>query len=162
MMQQQPPLPPLPQVSYVYPNESSHRSHQHQQSLQQNIQNNHQNQNQSYGMSRHALHAISAVPKPKLTNDWVQYRKSEPVKQSLNSHWLIQEAEQRRIEQMNNVRSKNIANTGKNGNKKPLPDSVIQTLTQRAQNMGMGEKKRFDFYLSIQNKRIIKIMINLF
>lgn len=81
-------------------------------------------------MTRHALMQISAVPKPKLTNDWVQFRKSEPVKSSINSHWLIQEAEQRRIEQMNNVRS--------GVGKKPLPEVVIQTLTQRVQNMGLG------------------------
>jgi F-box protein 20 len=94
----------------------------------------HHSTNNVYGnMTRHALMQISAVPKPKLTNDWVQYRKSEPVKPSINSHWLIQEAEQRRIEQMNNVRS----NSGSN-NKKPLPESVIQTLTQRVQNMGLG------------------------
>jgi F-box protein 20 len=84
-------------------------------------------------MTRHALMQISAVPKPKLTNDWVQFRKSEPVKPSLNSHWLIQEAEQRRIEQMNNVRS-----NGTGNGKRPLPESVIQTLTQRVQNMGLG------------------------
>jgi hypothetical protein len=86
-------------------------------------------------MTRHALMQISAVPKPKLTNDWVQFRKSEPVKPSLNSHWLIQEAEQRRIEQMNNVRSNG---TGNMVGKRPLPESVIQTLTQRVQNMGLG------------------------
>lgn len=93
----------------------------------------HHNNNVYSNMTRHALMQISAVPKPKLTNDWVQFRKSEPVKPSINSHWLIQEAEQRRIEQMNNVRS-----NGVNGNKKPLPESVIQTLTQRVQNMGLG------------------------
>lgn len=90
----------------------------------------HHNNNVYSNMTRQALMQISAVPKPKLTNDWVQFRKSEPSKPSINSHWLIQEAEQRRIEQMNNVRGAN--------NKKPLPESVIQTLTQRVQNMGLG------------------------
>ena len=90
----------------------------------------HHNNNVYSNMTRNALMQISAVPKPKLTNDWVQFRKSEPSKPSINSHWLIQEAEQRRIEQMNNVRG--------NSNKKPLPESVIQTLTQRVQNMGLG------------------------
>ena len=84
------------------------------------------NNNHIYGnMTRNALMQISAVPKPKLTNDWVQ-RKSEPVKPSLSSHWLLQEAEQRRIEQMNNVR------------KKPLPDAVIQTIQQRVIDLGIG------------------------
>lgn len=96
----------------------------------------HHHINNVYGnMTRHALMQISAVPKPKLTNDWIQFRKSEPAtKPSINSHWLIQEAEQRRIEQMNNVR----ANGAGNASKKPLPESVIQTLTQRVQNMGLG------------------------
>lgn len=93
----------------------------------------HNNKNVYGNMTRHALMQISAVPKPKLTNDWVQFRKSEPAsKPSINSHWLIQEAEQRRIEQMNNVRANGAAC------KKPLPESVIQTLTQRVQNMGLG------------------------
>ena len=95
----------------------------------------HSNNNVYSNMTRHALMQISAVPKPKLTNDWVQFRKSEPVKPSLNSHWLIQEAEQRRIEQLNNVRSNGTVN---GNNKRPLPESVIQTLTQRVQNMGLG------------------------
>lgn len=85
--------------------------------------------NNIYGnMTRNALMQISAVPKPKLTNDWIQYRKSEPVKPSLNSHWLLQEAEQRRIEQLNNVR------------KKPnsLPEAVIQTIQQRVIDLGIG------------------------
>lgn len=95
----------------------------------------HHNNNAYSNMTRHALMQISAVPKPKLTNDWVQFRKSEPApKASINSHWLIQEAEQRRIEQMNNVRT----NGASNASKKPLPESVIQTLTQRVQNMGLG------------------------
>lgn len=93
----------------------------------------HHNNNVYSNMTRHALMQISAVPKPKLTNDWVQFRKSEPSKTSINSHWLIQEAEQRRIEQLNNNRL-----NGVNGSKKPLPESVIQTLTQRVQNMGLG------------------------
>lgn len=93
----------------------------------------HHHSNVYNNMTRHALMQISAVPKPKLTNDWVQFRKSEPVKPSINSHWLIQEAEQRRIEQLNNVRS-----NGVSGSKKPLPESIIQSLTQRVQNMGLG------------------------
>lgn len=97
---------------------------------------NHNNNGSSSNMTRHALMKISAVPKPKLTNDWIQYRKSEPVKQSINSHWLIHEAEQRRIEQMNNVRPN--GNVVNNTNKKPLPDPIIQALTQRVQNVGLG------------------------
>lgn len=119
------------------------QQHLHRNSLN-NISNNSSNSssnnnsnsnNNIYGnMTRHALMQISAVPKPKLTNDWVQYRKSEPVKPSLNSHWLIQEAEQRRIEQMNNVRS----NAGSCSSKKPLPESIIQTITQRVVDLGIG------------------------
>jgi F-box protein 20 len=116
--QQSPPIPPPPSTSHI-----------------------HRNNEQIYGnMSRNALMQISAVPKPKLTNDWIQYRKSEPSKPSLNSHWLIQEAEQRRIEQMNNVRSSTssaaLLNASKS--KKPLPDAVIQTIQQRIVDLGIG------------------------
>lgn len=121
-------------------------------------------------MTRHTLHALSATPKPKLTNDWVQHRRSEhsqdlyqdvyrqkdpylrqvnrmseswalnqqkrksdPLGFDYNSHWLIQEAEQRRLEQQRGVKSTT---------KKPLPDSVIQTITQRVQSLGIGERRR--------------------
>lgn len=110
------------------------QQHIHRSSMS-NVNNNNSNNNNVYSnMTRHALMEISAVPKPKLTNDWVQYRKSEPVKPSLNSHWLIQEAEQRRIEQLNNVRT----NAGSCSNKKPLPESIIQTITQRVVDLGIG------------------------
>lgn len=95
--------------------------------------------NNIYGngnMTRNALMQISAVPKPKLTNDWIQYRKSEPVKPSLSSHWLLQEAEQRRIEQLNNVR------------KKPLPDAVIQTIQQRVIDLGIGSNVNKRYFLT--------------
>ncbi|CRK91626.1 CLUMA_CG005279, isoform B [Clunio marinus] len=116
----------------------------------------HHSNNVYNNMTRHALMQISAVPKPKLTNDWVQYRKSEPVKPSINSHWLIQEAEQRRIEQMNNVRSNGVAANG--NSKKPLPESVIQTLTQRVQNMGLGVNvnKRYTIFDSKQMPPIVQ------
>lgn len=135
-------------------------------------------------MSKHTLHSLSATPKPRFTNDWVQHSRNnnntneqlhtdlhqetkmshyqntnvinnnnnskkrmsewippshqQPFHQKRNSepfnyqnHWLIQEAEQRRLE--SGVRS---------SNRKPLPDSVIQTITQRVQNLGIGERRR--------------------
>lgn len=159
-------------------------------------------------MSRHTLHALSAVPKPKLTDVWVQQqatttgrksepmatnnkyfsvqrkglltdqerlsgepwiaRKSEPPKGlGYGKHWLIQEAEQRRLDQQRGVRpAPNPQNWpiksaghlhrksmpdmsgggGGAGEKKPLPDAVINTLTQRVQNRihggVVGDKKR--------------------
>jgi len=123
-------------------------------------------------MTKHTLHALSAAPKPKLTHDWVQHRRSEQfndVYQNLNrsrdpclrqtsvsrnsdtwvqnqqkrrsdpqgdnykNHWLIQEAEQRRLDQQRGV---------KNAHRKPLPDSVIQTITQRVQSLKLGERRR--------------------
>lgn len=140
-----------------------------------------------YGnMSRNTLHALSAVPKPKYHNGWVQQqqqhqhppsktnpteyynrnsysgtdesflrrstskerlgdtwlalqmqkRKSDPQGFNYNKHWLIQEAEQRRIEQQRGVngnRPSVIQRRGSNDNK-PLPESIIETLTQRVQN----------------------------
>lgn len=129
-------------------------------------------------MSKHTLHALSATPKPRLTNDWVQHPRSEQLHTDLNdyqntninnnnnknrmsdlwmspqshqqkrktdpqavnyqNHWLIQEAEQRRLDQQRGVRS---------SNRKPLPDSVIQTITQRVQSMGIGERRRYVIYV---------------
>ncbi|XP_059622169.1 LIM domain only protein 7 [Phlebotomus argentipes] len=144
-----------------------------------------------YGnMSRHTLHALSAVPKPKLTDGWVQQnrkseptekyypiprkndfvkagtreritndsswiaaRKSEPRGFSYGKHWLIQEAEQRRIDQQLGVKPTLTQQNGwgtaqrrsSGGDGKPLPDSVIQTLTQRVQNrMSVNERRRLE------------------
>lgn len=156
--------------------------------------------NQPGNMSRHTLHALSAVPKPKLTDVWVQQqattvaRISEPnnnkyfpiqrkgpitVSQERMSngggeqwiaarksdapkglgygkHWLVQEAEQRRLDQQRGVRPtpnpQNWPIKGASqqhmhrksmpdisGDKKPLPDAVINTITQRLQSrMSVG------------------------
>lgn len=151
-------------------------------------------------MTRHTLHALSATPKPKLTNDWVQHRRSEhshhqqqsqqqqsdlyqdiyrqkdpylrqanrmsdawlqnqqkrksdPLGGGYSNHWLIQEAEQRRIEQQRGV---------KNTAKKPLPDSVIQTITQRVQSLGIGERRRWDSTFKPRTKQNLIFEINFF
>lgn len=143
-------------------------------------------------MTRNALHALSATPKPKyndawihnkkeypenkstIENGWVSYqqkRKSVPDTFSYNNHWLVQEAEQRRIEQQRGLRNTNNGwtrginnnnvgvppNTQTFGSKdnKPLPDAVIQTLTQRVQSKGIGERKRFEeSHSSVPNLQI--------
>ncbi|XP_055902435.1 uncharacterized protein LOC129938734 isoform X5 [Eupeodes corollae] len=146
-------------------------------------------------MSRNALHALSATPKPKyndawvhtkrefaenksVENGWVSYqqkRKSVPDTFSYNNHWLVQEAEQRRIEQQRGLRNTNtngwtrgVSNNNNNNigvppntqpggckDNKPLPDAVIQTLTQRVQSKGIGERKRFeDAHASVPNHQI--------
>lgn len=154
--------------------------------------------NGSYSnMTRHTLHALSAVPKPKFQDTWAhnsnyentqengwnsnrdyidpaaepyirpknkepigdswlslqQKRRSDPQNFNYNKHWLIQEAEQRRLDQarrsngyttngdwsqLNN--NKIIPRKGSSDNK-PLPEAVIQTLTQRVQNK-LSDKKR--------------------
>lgn len=153
--------------------------------------------NGSYSnMSRHTLHALSAVPKPKFQDTWAhnsnyentqengwnsnrdyidptaepyirpknkepigdswlslqQKRRSDPQNFNYNKHWLIQEAEQRRIDQARRSNgytngdwsqlngSKIIPRKGSSDNK-PLPEAVIQTLTQRVQNK-LSDKKR--------------------
>lgn len=62
-------------------------------------------------MSRHALHALSAAPKSKLitTDSWIQSQpppklmlKTNYNRENYNQHWLIQEAEERRLSQANN------------------------------------------------------------
>ncbi|XP_018047704.1 PREDICTED: uncharacterized protein LOC108686761 isoform X3 [Atta colombica] len=101
-------------------------------------------------MSRQTLQALSAVPRPRIVqgDQWVQRRKSD-VPRGANDvnyqHWLIQEAEQRRINERNQrspARKSQSHVTGTSvpynapirTDSKPLPDSIIQTLTQRVQS----------------------------
>ncbi|XP_044574866.1 titin homolog isoform X3 [Cotesia glomerata] len=103
-------------------------------------------------MTKQTLNALSAVPRTRIVkNDqWVQRRKSDGprvISQDLNyQHWLIQEAEQRRINEKNqrsppqrkpqqHVTGTSVPyTTSYKSEGKPLPDSIIQTLTQRIQN----------------------------
>ncbi|XP_011302556.1 interaptin isoform X2 [Fopius arisanus] len=100
-------------------------------------------------MTKQTLQALSAVPRTRIVkNDqWVQRRKSDGprVTQDFNyQHWLIQEAEQRRINEKNQrtpARKPHMTGTSvlytatsAKPDGKPLPDSIIQTLTQRIQN----------------------------
>ncbi|XP_044312975.1 uncharacterized protein LOC108043908 isoform X2 [Drosophila rhopaloa] len=147
------PMPPRPSGP-GYPVPASAAAAYHHQSAQ-NLSN----------MSRNTLLALSATPKPKYTDGWVQVqqrksydshqvndpawlsaqqqkRKSMPDYGGAlynNNHWLLQEAEQRRIEQLNRRSMPASKSMGK-----PLPDSIIQTLTERVQSKGIGERKRFD------------------
>nr|XP_032522242.1 myosin-2 heavy chain isoform X2 [Danaus plexippus plexippus] len=59
-------------------------------------------------MSRHTLQVLSAAPTPKLisNSEWMQARPQPRQKQNnynYNQHWLIQEAEQRRIQEQRAV-----------------------------------------------------------
>lgn len=60
-----------------------------------------------------------------------------------NRHWFVQEAEQRRIEQQANIHHTSGFPQNKNANRKSLPESVIQTITQRVQNLGIGTDRRW-------------------
>ncbi|EFA11200.1 LIM and calponin homology domains-containing protein 1 isoform X1 [Tribolium castaneum] len=82
-------------------------------------------------LSRHSLQALSAVPKNRHlpVDNWIQPRQN--VDKNAKQHWLIQEAELRRISEQKNAASRNWQQPRQ---EKHLPDSVIQTLTQRAQN----------------------------
>ncbi|XP_065355212.1 probable serine/threonine-protein kinase DDB_G0282963 isoform X2 [Calliphora vicina] len=164
---------------------------QQQQQQQQVVSNAAVTANQSLypgNMSRNTLHALSATPKPKYTDGWVQVQQRKSYDSNLandpawlsayqqkrksmpdtyhgynqNNHWLIQEAEQRRlseqqqqqqqrrtvtsnttsIHQSNNKLSNGSALLSSSTNGKPLPDSIIQTLTERVQSKGIGERKR--------------------
>ncbi|XP_022815313.1 LIM domain only protein 7 isoform X1 [Spodoptera litura] len=55
-------------------------------------------------MTRHTLQALSAAPTPKLISntDWMQARNRKPANYNYNQHWLIQEAEQRRLDEQRN------------------------------------------------------------
>lgn len=142
-------------------------------------------------MTKHTLHALSATPKPKFQDAWVQpsrhsvhrqsdwkeqprvtdawltvqqqKRRSEPAPTfNYNQHWLIQEAEQRRIDQLRGLRQPPTTHNHNHSNhlvamtpamlsaspiqrngstdNKPLPDAIIQSLTQRVHSRGLGKK----------------------
>ncbi|XP_068619865.1 A-kinase anchor protein 9 isoform X2 [Battus philenor] len=59
---------------------------------------------QYHPMTRHTLQALSAAPTPKLISnaDWMQARSRKPANYNYHQHWLIQEAEHRRIEEHKN------------------------------------------------------------
>ncbi|XP_049783513.1 uncharacterized protein LOC126184904 isoform X2 [Schistocerca cancellata] len=118
---------------------------------QKDFQSSGTNHIQGQQMTRQTLQALSAVPRPRLipTDNWIQAkRKPESKRGTFNSqHWLIQEAEQRRIteqQQRNAMASQKMPTSQLSQpllwmhqqpqQKKPLPDSVINTLTQRVQN----------------------------
>ncbi|KAL4717313.1 hypothetical protein ACJJTC_017200, partial [Scirpophaga incertulas] len=52
-------------------------------------------------MTRHTLQALSAAPTPKLisNSEWMQRQPRKPPSYNYHHHWLIQEAEQRRIDE---------------------------------------------------------------
>ncbi|CAK1593648.1 unnamed protein product [Parnassius mnemosyne] len=59
---------------------------------------------QYHPMTRHTLQALSAAPTPKLISntDWMQARSRKPANYNYHQHWLVQEAEHRRIEEQRN------------------------------------------------------------
>lgn len=112
-------------------------------------------------MSRQTLQALAAAPKPRLNDSWLQPRRNP--KPNNYQHWLVQEAEQRRITEHHQRQAvpprrpvpppPQQQQWGGGGGSpqytnwqpprtspaqprsdKPLPDAIIQTLTQRVQN----------------------------
>ncbi|KAL1493264.1 hypothetical protein ABEB36_011349 [Hypothenemus hampei] len=79
-------------------------------------------------LTKPSLKALSAIPRNRHTNSWIA-----PIptaeRQNCNQHWVIQEAERRRLADQS---KSNWKTSGKQ--EKPLPDSVIETITQRVQN----------------------------
>lgn len=164
-------------------------------------------------MTKLTLHALSAVPKPKLQDGWIQQkqadarrksdyvntdnylrtcangsnkdqrvsdtwlamsqqqqqlqlnkRKSESnVPYNYNQHWLIQEAEQRRIDQQRGLRpaptngwNNSIIQRKGSSDNKPLPDAIIQTLTQRVHSRGLlADRKKL---VTVASKHKHKIL----
>ncbi|XP_050737726.1 bromodomain-containing protein 4-like isoform X12 [Eriocheir sinensis] len=54
-------------------------------------------------MSKQTLLALSAIPKPRLTDNESWIKKKEGQKRDYSKHWLHQEAEQRRLEQQDRI-----------------------------------------------------------
>ncbi|XP_013166050.1 PREDICTED: uncharacterized protein LOC106116687 isoform X1 [Papilio xuthus] len=82
---------------------------------------------QYYPMTRHTLQALSAAPTPKLISntDWLQARSRHPANYNYHQHWLIQEAEHRRIEEHKNKMRANQRHSYHDGHSVPhVPHSV--------------------------------------
>jgi F-box protein 20 len=118
-------------------------------------------------LSRQTLQALSAVPRSRfISNDmWMQAKKKPENQRSGGresaynyQHWLIQEAEHRRITEQQQRTAATPRKTSpphlypntpswntlqpQPRQEKPLPDAIIQTLTQRVQNrVGMLDSK---------------------
>lgn len=85
-------------------------------------------------LTKPSLKALSAVPRNRHTDNWIT-PKANPEVKSYNQHWVFQEAELRRIqEQQQKTTAANKSSWQSGRQEKPLPDSVIQTITQRVQN----------------------------
>ncbi|XP_031621786.1 myb-like protein X isoform X3 [Contarinia nasturtii] len=117
----------------------------------ENTNDNGWNSNRDYIDPAAEPYIRSRQNKEPIGDTWLslQKRRSDPQNFNYNKHWLIQEAEQRRIDQARrgewsqlNNSSKIIPRKGSNDNK-PLPDAVIQTITQRVQNK-LSDKKRLE------------------
>ncbi|KAK4318828.1 hypothetical protein Pmani_010194 [Petrolisthes manimaculis] len=84
-------------VSRMTSNEPQRSEHQIE-SVEQTATSGHQ-------MTKQTLLALSAIPKPKLTDNesWITKKKAETQKRDISKHWLLQEAEQRRLEQQDRI-----------------------------------------------------------
>nr|CAD7195027.1 unnamed protein product [Timema douglasi] len=111
-------------------------------------------QTNSQQMSRQTLQALSAAPRSRLisTDNWMQAkRKPEGQRNNNYQHWLVQEAEHRRITEQQQRAPRRPPPPAQQQvwnsqlaprQDKPLPDSIIQTLTQRVQNrVGLVDNK---------------------
>lgn len=87
-------------------------------------------------------HMLRQRSQTECSPQWSFQPAKKPSGANNNRHWLIQEAEQRRIEQQANIYH-STAGYSQNVPRKSLPDSVIQTITQRVQTLGIGTDRRW-------------------
>ncbi|XP_060515801.1 uncharacterized protein LOC132695522 isoform X2 [Cylas formicarius] len=85
-------------------------------------------------LTKPSLKALSAVPRPRHNDNWIQ-PKANPEVKNYNQHWVFQEAELRRLSEQHQKNAPAPKNWQQHSRQeKPLPDSVIHTITQRVQN----------------------------
>ncbi|XP_049885806.1 LIM domain only protein 7 isoform X2 [Pectinophora gossypiella] len=123
------------------------------------------NNGQYHPMTRHTLQALSAAPTPKLISnaDWMQARNRKPANYNYNQHWLIQEAEQRRIEEQRNKMRPNQRHSYHQDmapptlhNMHPLSAShqqLPQELKRTAREQPRAEPPREEKLLSVSGRR---------
>ncbi|XP_030756556.1 spindle pole body component 110 [Sitophilus oryzae] len=83
-------------------------------------------------LTKPSLKALSAVPRSRHTDNWIT-PKANPEVKSYNKHWVFQEAELRRITDQQQ-KAASTRNSWQQRQDKPLPDAIINTITQRVQN----------------------------
>ncbi|RXG54543.1 LIM domain only protein 7 [Armadillidium vulgare] len=104
---------------------------------------------------KQSILALSAIPKPKLTENesWIMKRKTETTKKDYSKHWLIQEAEQRRLEQQERITRPNQIPLNKQTNLQTTPgyQTHFQNIKSSFNSASYNQNQNIYSNTSVQN-----------